>query len=293
MVGGIPRFVESQLYAGNFGFEWTVHRRTQLDDTSSNTSEQAFAQKTGLTPEDVRGQLVLDAGCGMGRFADVSSRWGATVVGIDLSVAIESAQANLANRPGVHFAQASILEPPFAPATFDVIYSIGVLHHTPDTRQAFDRLVPLLKPGGRIAIWLYSAYNESAYRDSDRWRRLTTRLSNRALYRLCRVAVPAYHLYRLPFLGPFLCEHLPISMDPRPEWRVLDTFDWYSPRYQWKHTYEEVFPWFEEAGLTDVRVQGAPVAVSGRKLPASAANTPRRARSRPPARPGTEARRRR
>jgi hypothetical protein len=46
---------------------------------------------------------------------------------------------------------------------------------------------------------------------------------------------------------------------------VLDTFDWYSPWYQSKHTYEEVFRWFEDCGLEDLRVILEPIAVAGRK----------------------------
>jgi len=47
--------------------------------------------------------------------------------------------------------------------------------------------------------------------------------------------------------------------------RILDTFDWYSPQYQSKHTYEEVFRWFEGCGLEDLRVIDKPIAVQGRK----------------------------
>ena len=56
---------------------------------------------------------------------------------------------------------------------------------------------------------------------------------------------------------------LPLAQDPDPEWRVLDTFDWYSPWYQSKHTYEEVFKWFESCGLEDLHVANVPVAVRG------------------------------
>ena len=65
---------------------------------------------------------------------------------------------------------------PFAPESFDYIYSIGVLHHTPDCEQAFKGLPRLLKPGGRIAIWLYSAYNPW-YRMSDVYRKWTRRMT--------------------------------------------------------------------------------------------------------------------
>jgi hypothetical protein len=49
-------------------------------------------------------------------------------------------------------------------------------------------------------------------------------------------------------------------------WRVLDTFDWYSPWYQSKHSYEEVFRWFESCGLEDLRVAEEPISVSGEDL---------------------------
>jgi len=80
-INGVIRFVDEQQYAGSFGFQWHVHARTQLDSKESNRSEQSFRQRTGFKPEDLAGKLVLDVGCGMGRFADVATRWGAHVVG--------------------------------------------------------------------------------------------------------------------------------------------------------------------------------------------------------------------
>jgi hypothetical protein len=57
----------------------------------------------------------------------------------------------------------------------------------------------------------------------------------------------------------------PVNRQADPEARVLDTFDWYSPRYQSKHTYEQVFRWFESCGLEDLHVAETPIAVRGRK----------------------------
>jgi len=263
VVDGVPRFLDSESYAGNFGYEWNVHDRTQLDDRSSDESERTFRRKTGFGPEDVAGKLVLDAGCGMGRFSDVASRWGATVVGVDLSRAVEAAQRNLGDRPNVHVAQADILRLPFADETFDLVFSIGVLHHTPDTRAAFDRLPRLVKPGGRIAVWLYPGYAAFMWKMSDVLRRWTWRMPPRLLHAMAHVAVPKYYVDRLPAVGMASRFLLPVSGHPRAEWRVLDTFDWYSPRYQWKHTYEEVFRWFEAQGLVDIRVLDFPVALQG------------------------------
>jgi SAM-dependent methyltransferase len=265
IVGGVARFVDSERYVGNFGFEWNLHRRTQLDGPENDESERTFRQKTGFTPADLQGRLVLDAGCGMGRFSDVASRWGANVIGVDLSSAVDAAWRNLGDRENVRVAQADIFRLPFADATFDAVFSIGVLHHTPDTRRAFEQLVRLVKPGGRIAIWLYASYGGDKWLVSDVLRRWTWRLPRRTLHALAHIAVPKYYVDRLPGVGLVSRMLLPVSTHRKAEWRVLDTFDWYSPRYQWKHTYEEVFPWFEAQGLVDIRVLGVPVALQGRR----------------------------
>jgi SAM-dependent methyltransferase len=270
-VEGVFRFVDQQQYTGSFGFQWHVHALTQLDNEESKISERDFRNRTGFCPEDLAGKLVLDVGCGMGRFADIATRWGAHVVGIDLSLAAEVAARNLAGREASIF-QADIFHIPFAPESFDFIYSIGVLHHTPDCEAAFKMLPGLLKPGGRIAIWLYSRYN-AWYRMSDIYRKVTRRMRPGLLHALCHIAVPLYPIHkilrRIPVVGRptsgALAYLIPVALHPQPAWRVLDTFDWYSPWYQSKHTYEEVFRWFETCGLEDLRVIEQPIAVQGRR----------------------------
>ena len=145
VVKGMVRFVDAQHYAGSFGFQWLTFRDTQLDTDGSRRSESDFRRRTGFTPEELAGKLVLDVGCGMGRFAEVATRWGAYVVGIDLSRAGEAATENLRDRGAVFF-QADVFHLPFAPESFDYIYSLGVLHHTPNCEQAFKVLPGLLKP---------------------------------------------------------------------------------------------------------------------------------------------------
>src|SRR6266545_3231590 len=136
VLNDVLRFVDEENYAGSFGFQWKLYAQTQLDDANSQRSETAFRLRTGFRPEDLQGKLVLDVGCGMGRFAEVATRWGAQVVGVDLSLASEMAAKNLAGRRAV-LLQADVFNLPFAPASFDYIYSIGVLHHTPNCEEAF------------------------------------------------------------------------------------------------------------------------------------------------------------
>ena len=269
---GIARFVDAQYYAASFGFQWHRYQKTQLDHDELRESERHFLAKTALRPEDLKGKLVLDVGCGMGRFAEVATRWGARVVGVDLSAAAEVAAKNLADRDFVAF-QADVFALPFAPESFDIIYSIGVLHHTPDCEAAVKVLDKYLKPGGLLVVWLYSGYNKW-YRFSDFWRRYTHRMKPKTLHGILKVAVPFFYnlqqgLKRVPLVGrpaAGLVQHVfPVNRQKDPEARMLDTFDWYSPKYQSKHTYEQVFKWYEAMGMEDMRVGEISIAVRGRK----------------------------
>lgn len=271
---GVPRFVEGDQYAGNFSHEWTVHKTTQLDSGARKISEETFAIKTGWKPEDVRGKRVLDVGCGMGRFADVVVRWGGEVYGMDLSFAVDSAQANLGQNATFHGVQASVFDLPFKPGSFDLIYSLGVLHHTPDCERAFKNLPRLLKPGGQVAIWLYSAHiypkDGVDERRDGLYRRFTPKMSPRILHFLCRVLcrirmkhrgfwhmlLPGFVFHAIPRLHSQYADY---------DWRVLDTFDWYSPEYQSKHSYPEVCRWFREVGLKDIEPLDEEVCVRGTK----------------------------
>jgi 2-polyprenyl-3-methyl-5-hydroxy-6-metoxy-1,4-benzoquinol methylase len=271
-VRGIARFVDAQDYAASFGFQWHRYQKTQLDHDEVRESDRLFRIKTWLRPEELSGKLVLDVGCGMGRFADVATNWGARVVGIDLSAAAEVAAKNLAARDFVAF-QSDVFALPFAPESFDIIYSIGVLHHTPDCEAAVKALAQYLKPGGVLAVWLYSGYNKW-YRFSDFWRRYTHKMRPQTLHSILKIVVPfLYHLgqglRRVPVVGRGVSGALhhvfPVNREPDPEARLLDTFDWYSPKYQSKHTYEQVFRWFEDMGMEDMQVGEYPIAVRGRK----------------------------
>ncbi|PYM03906.1 MAG: hypothetical protein DMD82_15960 [Candidatus Rokuibacteriota bacterium] len=266
VVNGVPRFVSGDAYTEAFSLEWNLHRTTQLDRVTGQSDSEDRLRRTLAVPlEELKGKLVLDVGCGTGRFADVVLRHGGRVFGVDLSFAVEAAQANLGWHPDMHVVQADIFRLPLRTDEFDLVYSLGVLHHTPDCRRAFAELPKHVKPGGRVVITVYAASNKVYIASTTFWRRFTTRIPKRMLYRLMHVAVPLYYVYRMPGLYHLGMAVFPINMDRRWRWRVLDTFDCYAPTYQSYHTYPEVFRWFEEEGLTDIRVNEPAVTVSGRK----------------------------
>jgi hypothetical protein len=141
-----------------------------------------------------------------------------------------------------------------------------------------------LKPGGTIAVWLYSGYNKW-YRFSDFYRNVTHRMPAPTLLRILRVAVPFFYyldrgLRKIPIAGKpvaGLVHHVfPVNRNPDPEIRILDTFDWYSPKYQSKHTYEQVFRWMESCGLRDLNVAEIGIGVRGGKPLAAGKDQSRR-----------------
>ena len=262
----IPQFVETNGYTESFVFEWKRHARTQLDSANQNdVSEKMFRSRVDFSMDQLRGKLVLDAGCGMGRYAEVVGRYGGVVIGIDRSSAIDVAFENIGHRDNVYLIQADLFRLPFKEGIFDFIYSYGVLHHTPNAQKAFAQLPPLLKKGGRLSIFVYDNYNKAIVYSSDFWRKLTTRLPRCLLYYVCALSGPLYYLYRLPLIGHVLKGILVISMERDWRWRWLDTFDWYSPKYQSKHTHAEVCRWFEDGGLHDVKIFERGVTLIGTK----------------------------
>ncbi len=253
----IPRFVKSDKRVANFSFEWLIHQTTQLDSYNRNKiSKQTFIEKTGFDKKDLKNKLVLDAGCGMGRFSEVVLDYGAEVIGVDLSLSVEAAYKNLGKRKKCHLIQADIFNLPFKLNTFDAVFSIGVLHHTPSTKTAFMNLPPLVKKQGKLAVWVYGKNTFDRYDTyfGGLLRRVGYKLPKRLLYLGCHLAVPLYWTYKIPILGPLINLLFPYSTDPNPRWRILDTFDWYSPEFQWKHTYPEVVEWYKEANLTYISI---------------------------------------
>lgn len=154
---GIPRFVgvgglNSDLTRQTsvaFGSQWcelgTMARVTQADVN--------LHLPAGWIANDLFRGVVLDVGCGMGRYAALVSESGANVVGMDLSSAVDKA-IQLWEKPA--FVQADLAAPPFASATFDVVYSFGVLHHLLDWEAGLRSCFDLVKPGGIVLVWVYS-----------------------------------------------------------------------------------------------------------------------------------------
>lgn len=139
--------------AAVWGYQWTY-----FTDLLKESEEQFLRWLTPMKKEDFKNKLVLDAGCGTGRHAYLSSKFGAKVIAIDLGEGVVTAK-NLNKNNNVEVIQADIYNLPFKNNTFDFIYSIGVIHHLPNPQKGVESLNKKLKSGKEISIWIYGYEN--------------------------------------------------------------------------------------------------------------------------------------
>ena len=112
-----------------------------------------------FTPEEVKGNAVLDSGCGTGIFSIIFAKNGAgQVTGIDISPGSLGTAESLKQKFGLtnaRFEQQDMLHLPYADASFDIVWAWGTVHHTTDPLGAIDGLIRVLKPGGSILLAIY------------------------------------------------------------------------------------------------------------------------------------------
>jgi SAM-dependent methyltransferase len=279
---------EGKKTQARFGYEWMRYPACFHDEERG-----IFIEETQLEPAEFAGRLTLDAGCGMGRFTRSAGAHGGEVVGVDLSESVYRAREITGHMPNVHIVQADLMQLPFRAGSFDIIYSLGVLHHTPDTHKAFASVARHVRPGGMLSIWVYgtagryadfasnplrperlrfvgAAWAKRLYwllvltreKCSDALRLITVRLPHRLLYACC---------YLLALLGAVpLIKY--VTFSAHRDWRVrlLENFDWLSPPFQHHHNKEDVAAWFREGGFEEVRMLRhgfiPKVGILGRKL---------------------------
>ena len=251
--------------ARSFGFEWS--RFPEMRDEWERNFLEYMAPHG---PDFFHGKRALDAGCGSGRHAYHAARYGAEVWAIDLGPAVEIARRNTAGQGSVHVVQADLYKPPFAPESFDFIYSLGVLHHLPDPEDGFRNLLQYLRPGGEIQIYLYwepegQPFKKLLLAVTSAVRQITTHLSHEAVYILAYPAAwLAFGLFVWPYLAlrcvpglRGLVERMPMKQYARYPFRVCvnDQFDRLSAPIENRYTKAEVKGWLARAGLEDVTVR--------------------------------------
>jgi SAM-dependent methyltransferase len=186
---------------------------------------------------------ILDLGCGTGQMSLYLARGDRVVIGADLtraSLQLGAAAARRFELDRVQFVETDLQRPGLRKGSFDVVYSSGVLHHTPDPRASFARIAKLARPGGMIVLGLYNAFA----RIPLRLRRLVARLSRQRF---------------IPF-DPVLRDR-----KNEPARREAWIRDQYQHPEEHRHTLAQVQRWFDENDVEYWRAY--PSAVLGTESP--------------------------
>ncbi len=264
IVRGVPRFLLDDLAADlkkaqeTFSYEWKMFRFGERNwGQDIEHRKGLFLDAMGSLPEELRGKLILDAGCGSGLLSmEMARSFGMEVVALDLAFGIENAHKKNTN-PYVYYLQGSVLALPFRGQAFDRMYCAGVLVACPDTHAGFKSIVPMLAKDGRCFIWVYHPISKQYYPTEHRklavynWirTRITARLPIRFQYCLYLSTLPLF----------FVKQSIEVLLGKRPSpltWRekMQALFDFFSPLYQHRHEPNEVRSWFAREGFTNIVV---------------------------------------
>ncbi len=269
----------------SFGDEWSRFDQTGM---SEQEAEKVFGEYFSIFPwTDLPARAEgFDMGCESGRWA----RWVAPRVGrlqcIDPSSAIDVAKVNLAGHGNVAFHKASVdTVVTLSPDSQDFGYSLGVLHHVPDTQAAILSCVELLKPGAPLLLYLYYAFDNrpwwfrALWRGSDLARRFINRLPPTIKHWVTdAIAVLVY--WPLARLSRVLENYgasvggLPLSYYRHHSFYTMrtDARDRFGTPLEHRFSRGQIAAMMRRAGLIDVRFsEGAPYwcAVGFKSLPPS------------------------
>ncbi len=238
----------------NFSFEWDNHDlggKTWSMDLTDRV-RWFFLEPLQIPAAELRGKVMLDAGCGNGSQSVAYTSHGLEVIAVDLSSGLEHGHAfrhvhSGADPARVHFVQGDLQHPPLAANSVDIIHSAGVLHHTPDTLRTFRALLPLLRPGGTFYVWLYK-YEKWVTPLVNSIRAITTRIPPSAFALISRVMA-------VPFIGFCSATNaLGIRAYSKTSSReaALALMDIFGAPYAYYHSFDEVAKWYNAAGFTKV-----------------------------------------
>jgi SAM-dependent methyltransferase len=211
----VRRFYEAAPFPG-----YPPHDSLQALHARAGRSVFARLIDTAI-PGDAR---IVEVGCGTGQMCLYLARADRLVVGADVtraSLQLGAAAARRFRLEQVQFVETDARRPGLRDGAFDVVYCSGVLHHTPDPRAAFARLVPLARRGGMIVLGLYNAFA----RIPLRLRRVVARWSG----------------FRVIPFDPVLRDR-----GHEPARRMAWLRDQYQHPEEHRHTLAEVQRWFEE-----------------------------------------------
>ncbi|MBX9607380.1 MAG: class I SAM-dependent methyltransferase [Gammaproteobacteria bacterium] len=254
-----------------FGREWTSFDQRAL---SESELRRIFADYFAVFPFDALppDAVGFDLGCGSGRWARLAAERVGHLHCVDASAAaLDVARVMLAARDNVSLHHAAVDALPFADGSMDFGYSLGVLHHVPDTAAGIASCVAKLKPGAPFLVYLYYAFDQRPAWFRALWRAsdVLRRLLSRAPYPLRYAASQALALsvyWPLARGAAWLerrglaVEGLPLSAYRDKSFYTMrtDALDRFGTRLEQRFTRAQISTMMAAAGLTDIRFHDGP-----------------------------------
>ena len=211
------------------------------------------------TLEDFRGKEVLDCGCGGGQHVSFVAPYAAHVTGVDLN-AIDSAIRNTQKFNNVTIQEGDIANMDLG-KKFDVVYSIGVLHHTDSPDKSFQTCAAHCKSGGKVIVWVYSHEGNFWNRTLLEWiKRIIIFKLPRSVVRgiswifTALLSSPIYTVYLLPLKFLPFYEYFQNWRKLSFERNMLNVFDKLNAPQTWFITREQIGRWFSPEFFTDVSI---------------------------------------
>lgn len=249
-----------------FGEEWSRFDQTGMSEAELN---EQFARYFAVFPFDLLpdGAVGFDVGCGSGRWAKVMAGKIGKLHCIDASPeALEVAKKNLAATENVEFHHASVAEIPLGDNSMDFAYSLGVLHHIPDTAKGIESCVRKLKMGAPFLVYLYYAFD-----NRPAWFRLIWKISDLFRRGICAlpfglkkivtdliavfVYFPLAKTAQLAEKFGFNVESFPLSVYRHHSFYTMrtDALDRFGTRLEQRFTRAEITEMMQAAGLENIK----------------------------------------
>jgi ubiquinone/menaquinone biosynthesis C-methylase UbiE len=284
IINGIPRFVSDKQTdfvktEDAFSSKWETFNKTYHDPVWISKQKKWFLERfgwktiTNFNKFLKTKKLILDAGTGVGNSAKLfSTHHTSEVFAIDASSSIDFAYKKYGKSKNINFIQADLRNLPFKKKTFDFICSDQVLHHTKNTETSFKYLTKFLQKSGHISIYVYNKKGPMREFADDYIRSIAVNMTEKECLEFSKdmanlgktlskinkkirierdipilnIKKGVYDIQRFFYWNFVKCwwsGDVPFSQS------VATNYDWYFPKFAFRHTSEEVKKWFSQSKL--------------------------------------------
>lgn len=229
----------------SFSNEWNLfnYEEDKVWDLDTEGMLQRFLNENNETKETLKGKLIFDAGCGNGLLNQSVAANGNTIIGMDFSNSIERAFEKNTELNAI-FIQGDVQFPPLQFDYFDIVHCSGVIIHTTNSELTFSCLIPCLKVGGKMSVWMYHPVKGFIHNLFNFLRKYSSKLPLQLQYYIYMITI---------FPISFIVKRLKGNKQNKRE-MMIDILDWFSPEFRWEHDHDEATAWFFKRNFNQVKI---------------------------------------